>query len=194
MSVLNLLPCLSPACPAGVRHVDHLVAGVFGADCLAYCPGGGCRRAVLTSDASGRRSGFVITRRYRRCLIRRPGQRAVYRQVGVSMVAALRRPSVAGSGAGSKVARPHLVVSRLGVHLGGRKARFNNYVGASAAGLFGAQGVALAAVANAAIVPTVNILCGAGAGPLRPRRRRLRVVTPGNCAAWPIRRWWPANL
>ncbi|WP_156355247.1 AEC family transporter [Pseudomonas endophytica] len=38
--------------------------------------------------------------------------------------------------------------------------RFNNYVGVSVvAGLFGAQGVALAAVANAAIVPTVNILC-----------------------------------
>ena len=38
--------------------------------------------------------------------------------------------------------------------------RFNNYVGVSAAvGLFGAQGLALAAVANAAIVPTVNILC-----------------------------------
>ncbi|UFH48034.1 AEC family transporter [Pseudomonas sp. KNUC1026] len=38
--------------------------------------------------------------------------------------------------------------------------RFNNYVGVSAmVGLFGAQGVALAAVANAAIVPTVNILC-----------------------------------
>ncbi|MRE21848.1 AEC family transporter, partial [Klebsiella pneumoniae] len=34
------------------------------------------------------------------------------------------------------------------------------YVGVSAAvGLFGAQGLALAAVANAAIVPTVNILC-----------------------------------
>lgn len=38
--------------------------------------------------------------------------------------------------------------------------RFNNYVGVSAAaGVFGAQGIALAAVANAAIVPTVNILC-----------------------------------
>ncbi|MGH8332773.1 MAG: AEC family transporter [Pseudomonas fluorescens] len=38
--------------------------------------------------------------------------------------------------------------------------RFNNYVGVSTvAGLFGAQGIALAAVANAAIVPTVNILC-----------------------------------
>jgi len=38
--------------------------------------------------------------------------------------------------------------------------RFNNYVGVSAAaGLFGANGVTLAAVANAAIVPTVNILC-----------------------------------
>lgn len=38
--------------------------------------------------------------------------------------------------------------------------RFNNYVGVSAAaGLFGAQGIAMAAVANAAIVPTVNVLC-----------------------------------
>lgn len=38
--------------------------------------------------------------------------------------------------------------------------RFNNYVGVTlAAGLFGAQGVALAAICNAAIVPTVNILC-----------------------------------
>jgi predicted permease len=38
--------------------------------------------------------------------------------------------------------------------------RFNNYVGVSVvAGLIGAQGIALAAVANAAIVPTVNILC-----------------------------------
>lgn len=38
--------------------------------------------------------------------------------------------------------------------------RFNNYVGVTAAaGLFGAQGVALAAVANAAIVPTANVLC-----------------------------------
>lgn len=38
--------------------------------------------------------------------------------------------------------------------------RFNNYVGVSAAAaLFGAKGIALAAVANAAIVPTVNVLC-----------------------------------
>ena len=38
--------------------------------------------------------------------------------------------------------------------------RFNNYVGVSiATGLFGVTGVALAAVANAAIVPTVNVLC-----------------------------------
>lgn len=38
--------------------------------------------------------------------------------------------------------------------------RFNNYVGVTlAAGLFGAEGVALAAVCNASIVPTVNILC-----------------------------------
>ncbi|HYF54687.1 MAG TPA: AEC family transporter [Salinarimonas sp.] len=38
--------------------------------------------------------------------------------------------------------------------------RFNNYVGITmAAGLFGAQGVALAAVANAVIVPTVNVFC-----------------------------------
>lgn len=38
--------------------------------------------------------------------------------------------------------------------------RFNNYVGVTAAaGLFGPQGIALAAVCNAAIVPTVNVLC-----------------------------------
>ncbi len=38
--------------------------------------------------------------------------------------------------------------------------RFNNYVGVTiAAGLFGAQGIAIAAVCNAAIIPTVNILC-----------------------------------
>lgn len=38
--------------------------------------------------------------------------------------------------------------------------RFNNYVGVTlASGLFGATGIALAAVCNAAIVPTVNILC-----------------------------------
>lgn len=60
--------------------------------------------------------------------------------------------------------------------------RFNNYVGVSAAaGLFGAQGIALAAVANAAIVPTVNILCvlvfarygSAGRMPMRKVFRQL---------------------
>lgn len=38
--------------------------------------------------------------------------------------------------------------------------RFNNYVGITiAAGLLGAEGIALAALANAIIVPTVNVLC-----------------------------------
>ncbi|MFF7706056.1 AEC family transporter [Pseudomonas sp. NPDC007930] len=38
--------------------------------------------------------------------------------------------------------------------------RFNNYVGVTAAtSMFGSAGLALAAVANAAIVPTVNVLC-----------------------------------
>lgn len=38
--------------------------------------------------------------------------------------------------------------------------RFNNYIGVTiAAGLYGTQGVAVAAVCNAAIVPTVNVLC-----------------------------------
>lgn len=60
--------------------------------------------------------------------------------------------------------------------------RFNNYVGVSAAaGLFGAQGIALAAVANAAIVPTVNILCVLvfaryGAGGRMPARQVARQV------------------
>ncbi|WP_329048569.1 AEC family transporter [Streptomyces violaceus] len=38
--------------------------------------------------------------------------------------------------------------------------RFNNYIGVTiAAGLFGTKGVAFAAVCNAVIVPTVNVLC-----------------------------------
>ncbi|MBJ9973902.1 AEC family transporter [Pseudomonas sp. S75] len=38
--------------------------------------------------------------------------------------------------------------------------RFNNYIGATlAAGLYGSAGIALAAVANASIVPLVNLLC-----------------------------------
>lgn len=38
--------------------------------------------------------------------------------------------------------------------------RFNNYIGATlAAGIYGSAGIALAAVANAAIVPLVNLLC-----------------------------------
>jgi malonate transporter and related proteins len=38
--------------------------------------------------------------------------------------------------------------------------RFNNYIGVTiASGLYGTQGVAIAAVCNAAIVPTVNVLC-----------------------------------
>lgn len=38
--------------------------------------------------------------------------------------------------------------------------RFNNYVGVTlAVGLLGAKGVALAAICNAALVPTVNVLC-----------------------------------
>lgn len=57
--------------------------------------------------------------------------------------------------------RPHLPVDNAAftsVFQGG--IRFNNYVGVSAAvGLLGTQGVALAAVANAIIVPTVNTLC-----------------------------------
>ena len=38
--------------------------------------------------------------------------------------------------------------------------RFNNYIGATlAAGIYGSAGIVLAAVANAAIVPLVNLLC-----------------------------------
>jgi predicted permease len=38
--------------------------------------------------------------------------------------------------------------------------RFNNYIGVTiASGLYGTRGVAMAAVCNAAIVPTVNVLC-----------------------------------
>lgn len=59
------------------------------------------------------------------------------------------------------LARPWMRVDGAGftsVFQGG--VRFNNYVGVSlAAGLYGAKGIALAAVCNAAIVPTVNLLC-----------------------------------
>ena len=58
------------------------------------------------------------------------------------------------------VLRPHLRIDGPGftsVFQGG--IRFNNYIGlAASAALHGAPGVALAAVANAAIVPTVNVL------------------------------------
>ncbi|MER8237307.1 AEC family transporter [Streptomyces sp. NPDC094049] len=38
--------------------------------------------------------------------------------------------------------------------------RFNNYIGVTiASGLYGTEGVALAAVCNAVVVPTVNVLC-----------------------------------
>ena len=38
--------------------------------------------------------------------------------------------------------------------------RFNNYVGVTlASGMFGAKGIAMASICNAAIVPTVNLLC-----------------------------------
>jgi malonate transporter len=64
--------------------------------------------------------------------------------------------------------------------------RFNNYVGVSvAAGLFGAQGIAMAALANAAIVPTVNILCvlvfarfGTHGRPSLPGLLRLIALNP----------------
>lgn len=64
-------------------------------------------------------------------------------------------------GAGAVGGAPASGGQPAGVHLGvSGRVRFNNYVGVSAAaGCSGAQGVALAAVANAAIVPTVNILC-----------------------------------
>ncbi|TGD99812.1 AEC family transporter [Methylobacterium nonmethylotrophicum] len=61
--------------------------------------------------------------------------------------------------------------------------RFNNYVGVTlAAGLFGAQGIALAAICNAAIVPTVNVLCVLvfarhGAARLTPRGIVRQLVT-----------------
>ena len=59
------------------------------------------------------------------------------------------------------LARPRLAVGDAAftsIFQGG--VRFNNYVGVSAtAGLFGAKGLALAAVANAISVPTVNLLC-----------------------------------
>lgn len=77
--------------------------------------------------------------------------------------------SLAGALIGSTVAVASLVVAlRPWLGLDGAaftsvfqgSVRFNNYIGVTlAAGLLGAQGVAFAAVCNAAIVPTVNLLC-----------------------------------
>lgn len=89
---------------------------------------------------------------------------------GLAAVLVLSTVGVAGL---LVAARPLLAVDDpafTSVFQGG--VRFNNFVGVTAAaGLFGAQGVALAAVANAAIVPTVNVLCVlvfARYGPARP--------------------------
>ena len=77
-----------------------------------------------------------------------------------SFAAALLSSTLAGA-AVLAAARPLLGVSGpafTSVFQGG--VRFNSYVGVTAAaGLFGAQGVALAAVATAAMVPVVNVLC-----------------------------------
>ncbi|XAH23936.1 AEC family transporter [Xylophilus sp. GW821-FHT01B05] len=67
--------------------------------------------------------------------------------VGVALALFLVRPLVKGSDA-----------AFTSIFQG--SIRFNNYVGVSAAAaLLGANGVALAALANAVIVPTVNVLC-----------------------------------
>ncbi|KMO22496.1 transporter [Methylobacterium indicum] len=61
--------------------------------------------------------------------------------------------------------------------------RFNNYVGVTlAVGLFGPKGIALAAICNAAIVPTVNVLCVLvfarhGAARLTPRGIARQLAT-----------------
>jgi malonate transporter len=76
--------------------------------------------------------------------------------------------------------------------------RFNNYVGVTvAAGLFGAQGIALAAICNAAIVPTVNILCVLVFAQFGRARLNARGIARPNWAAgrgrWPgarCRRGW----
>lgn len=68
--------------------------------------------------------------------------------------------------------------------------RFNNYVGVTAvAGLFGPHGIALAAVANAALVPTVNVLCVlvfARHGPRHPQVRALVRTTARQLVTNPL--------
>lgn len=64
--------------------------------------------------------------------------------------------------------------------------RFNNYVGVMVAtGLYGAEGTALAAVANAAIVPTVNILSVLAFSHYSAARAQLGQVL-GNLARNPL--------
>lgn len=83
--------------------------------------------------------------------------------------------------AGGLVAlRPRLPISDAAftsVFQGG--IRFNNYVGlVLASGLFGAGGLALAAVANALIVPTVNVLCALVFARYGARRTNLLRALP----------------
>ena len=81
-------------------------------------------------------------------------------EVPVAAMAATLVCSTVGVALILLAARRHLAIDDpafTSVFQGG--VRFNNYVGVSAVvGIFGAPGVALAAVANAAIVPTVNLL------------------------------------
>lgn len=71
----------------------------------------------------------------------------LFSTVGVALALLLIRPLVSGTDA-----------AFTSIFQG--SIRFNNYVGVSAAAaVLGANGVALAALANAVIVPTVNVLC-----------------------------------
>jgi malonate transporter len=76
--------------------------------------------------------------------------------MAISIIGALLAVS-----AGLALARPAMPLDDAGftsVFQGG--IRFNTYIAATlAAGLYGAQGIALAAMCAAAIVPTVNLLC-----------------------------------
>lgn len=61
--------------------------------------------------------------------------------------------------------------------------RFNNYIGATlAAGIYGSGGIALAAVANAAIVPTVNVLCVLVFARYSGTRSSVRAVLKAICS------------
>lgn len=160
------LRCL-PAAPA-LRHDPHEGAPMIGPILLALAP-----VALLVAFGHGlRRTGFIAAAFWphveRLCyyvllpaLFADGLANARLQSLPVLPLAAALVGSTAFAAALLLLVRQFVRVDGAGFTSVFQGAvRFNNYVGtALAAGLFGAKGIALAAVCVAAIVPTVNLMC-----------------------------------